>query len=93
MSKVKLYTITDTLNNTVLYENKPILSFKDRFELEPRQLAHCANNNILIDNRYKIVCTGRTDKDYQYYKDLRDLMQEWDKTMRIFRRKLNVGRN
>ena len=93
MSKVKLYTITDTLNNTVLYENKPILSFKDRFKLEPRQLAHCANNNILIDNRYKIVCTGRTDKDYQYYKDLRDLMQEWDKTMRIFRRKLNVGRN
>ena len=93
MSKVKLYTVTDTLNNTVLYENKPILYFKDNFELEPRQIAHCANNNILIDNRYEIVCTGRTDKDYQYYKDLRDLMQEWDKTMRIFRRKLNVGRN
>ena len=93
MSKVKLYTVTDILNNTVLYENKPILYFKDNFELEPRQLAHCANNNILIDNRYEIVCTGRTDKDYQYYKDLRDLMQEWDKTMRIFRRKLNVGRN
>ena len=93
MSKVKLYTVTDITNDTVLYENKPILSFKDELEVDPRQLAHCANNNILIDNRYEIVCTGRTDKDYQYYKDLRDLMQEWDKTMRIFRRKLNVGRN
>ena len=91
MSKVKLYTITDTLKNTVLYENKPILSFKDKFGLEPRQLAHCANNNILIDNRYEIVCTGRTDKDYQYYKDLRDLMQEWDKTMAKFR--LLLGRS
>ena len=91
MSKVKLYTVTDTLNKTVLYENKPILSFKDRFELEPRQLAHCANNNILIDNRYKIVCTGNTYNDYQYYKDLGDLMYEWDKTMAKFR--LLLGRS
>ena len=91
MSKVKLYTVTDILNNTVLYENKPILYFKEKIELEPRQLAHCANNNILIDNRYKIVCTGRTDKDYQYYKDLRDLMQEWDKTIAKFR--LLLGRS
>ena len=91
MSKVKLYTVTDTLNNTVLYENKPILSFKDRFELEPRRLAHCANNNILIDNRYKIVCTGNTYNDYQYCKDLGDLMYEWDKTMAKFR--LLLGRS
>lgn len=93
MSKVKLYTVTDILNNTVLYENKPILSFKDKFELEPRQLAYCANNNLLINDKYKIVCTGRTDKDYQYYKDMRDLMQEWDRTMKMIRRKLKVGRN
>ena len=93
MSKVKLYTVTDITNNTVIYENKPILSFKDELEVDPRQLAYCANNNLLIDNKYKIVCTGKTDKDYQYYKDMRELMQEWDKTMRIFRRKLNVGRN
>ena len=93
MSKVKLYTITDTLNNTVLYENKPILSFKDELEVDPRQLAYCANNNLLINDKYKIVCTGRTDKDYQYYKDMRDLMQEWDRTMKMIRRKLKVGRN
>lgn len=93
MSKVKLYTVTDITNNTVIYKNKPILSFKDELEVDPRQLAYCANNNLLIDNKYKIVCTGRTDKDYQYYKDLRDLMQEWDRTMKMIRRKLEVGRN
>ena len=91
MSKVKLYTVTDTLNKTVLYENKPILYFKDKFELEPRKIAHCAKNNILIDNRYKIVCTGNTYNDYQYYKDLGDLMYEWDKTMAKFR--LLLGRS
>ena len=91
MSKVKLYTVTDTLNNIVLYENKPILYFKDKFELESIQMAHCAKNNILIDNRYKIVCTGNTYNDYQYYKDLGDLMYEWDKTMAKFR--LLLGRS
>lgn len=91
MSKVKLYTVTDTSNGDVVYKDAPIAVINEQFNMEPRQLAHCAKSNILLDNRYEIVSTGVTDRIYDYSKEMRELMDKWDKTMAKFR--LLLGRS
>ena len=96
MSKVKTYTLKDISNDKVLLSDVPIKHISEMLKLEPRHLAHCALKGILVDDKYKIECSGFTNIDYhqyKHYKDSKKLMENWDETVIELRRILQVGRN